>query len=76
MNKQQTKKVTEEVTKIDKLGINALSDYVGKLYLAKVDLDEMVFKLILKACDVQGAKLMERTDMSSMVVLSDLPQLD
>ena len=76
MNKQQTKKVTDEVTKIDKLGINALSDYVGKLYLAKVDLDEMVFKLILKACDVRGAKLMERTDMSAMVVLSDLPQLD
>jgi len=71
-----TTQITKEVTKIDKLGINSLSDYVGKLYMSKEGLEDEVFKIILRACDIRGATLMERSEMSAMVVLSELPQLD
>jgi len=72
LNKIQEAEIKKHIVKINTMTFNELRSCCQKWHLAEQDLDETVFKWVLRGMDVKMAELMERADISPLVILSDL----
>ena len=76
LNNQQKEEIKKHIYSIDKMDKQELHKFAQDWYLAKDGLDSTVFKWVVRALDLKEAELQEIANISPMVVLSELPQLD
>jgi len=69
MTSTQTKEINKHAEKIKLMDKNKLSLFVRELYMAKSEMNQVVFKEILARCDYRMAELKEI--VSVMVVVSE-----
>ncbi len=69
MNKQKAKETIKKIAKMDKA---KLILFTQELFLCKSDISPKVFDVLVRATDLQMMNLQEVTDISPIVVLSDL----
>jgi len=72
MTEKQKAEIKKHIVKINTMSLDELRSYCQKWHLAEQDLDETVFKLVLRGMDVKMAGLMEIADISPLVIISDL----
>ena len=72
MNKEQKAEITKHIYLINEMDMNELRKFAQKWHLAKTDLDEEVFNFVLRGVDIKMMELKEQTDMSPLIVMSEL----
>ena len=76
MTKQQKAEITKHIHNIAEMEKPKLLLFTQQLYLAKPDMDSVVFEWTLRGCDARMMELRDESSMSPLVVLSDLPTVD
>ena len=69
MTKQKAKDTLRKILEMD---MQDLSVFVQKLFLNKDDIQEKVFKVLLDACDLRSAYLMDRLTKNADIEMSEL----
>jgi len=72
MTDTQKAEIKKHIVKINTMSLDELRSYCQKWHLAEQDLDETVFKWVLRGMDIKMSELMERADISPLVILSEL----
>ena len=72
MNTKQKAHIKKQIESINEMGHSQLILFVQELYLAKPNMNEEVFKWIMRAADIKIMELREETTMSPLVVMSEL----
>ena len=76
MNKAQHDQITKHIEQIDTMAKPALEVFSQKWWLAKEDLDAVVFQWVLRAIDIQFEYLNKKGNFSVMVEMSNFIEGD
>ena len=71
INKTQKEAITKNIHKINEMDSSKLNLFTRELYMARPDLDPVVFSFTIRACDIMAENLRKKTNFSAMAVLSE-----
>ncbi|MCK4874805.1 MAG: hypothetical protein KAS26_03065 [Sulfurimonas sp.] len=69
INKTQKEAITKNIHKINEMDSSKLNLFTRELFIAKPQIDRVVFEWTLKACDIQAKSF--KNNVSAMAVLSE-----
>ena len=69
INKTQKAEITKNIYKINEMDSSKLNLFTRELFIAKPQMDRVVFEWTLKACDVQAKSF--KQEVSPLAVLSE-----